>query len=175
MSFKVSWKIHFLCLIVACVICFFMKNFINNIFLALVINDVICNITGNVLVDTVILLIMFFVPITAVHELLHGSAYKLFGGKVKYGFKIIYAYTQETSGIVLHRTKFLMVLLAPVTIISAISLLVPGYISEIIFTLNFLGSLGDFVMAFYLCKSNENSYIIDRKYGFDIVDGHVSE
>lgn len=25
-------------------------------------------------------------------------------------------------------------------------------------------------MAFYLCRSNPNSYVVNRKYGFDIVD-----
>jgi hypothetical protein len=39
-----------------------------------------------------------------------------------------------------------------------------------IFILNLLGSTGDILMAFYLCRTNENSYILDRSYGFDVID-----
>lgn len=64
----------------------------------------------------------------------------------------------------------LIVLLAPVTIISSASLIIPGSIGGIVFLLNLLGSTGDLLMAFYLCRINHSSYIVDRKYGFDIVD-----
>ncbi len=30
-------------------------------------------------------------------------------------------------------------------------------------------------MAFYLCISNENSYIIDKSYGFDVVDSNIQD
>lgn len=108
-------------------------------------------------------------PINIIHELIHGSIYKLFGGKVKYRFKGIYAYTQETSGIILHKTKFLLVLLAQVAFISLAALLIPGEIGAIIFLLNLVGSTGDLLMALYLCKLNKSCYIVDRKYGFDAV------
>lgn len=95
--------------------------------------------------------------------------YRIFGGKVRYGFIGLYAYTKEVSGIILHRTKFLMVLLAPVTVISVISLLISKEAGLIIFLLNLLGSTGDLLMAFFLCKSDDSCYIADRSYGFDIV------
>ena len=47
--------------------------------------------------------------ITIIHEAIHGLCAKLFGGKVIFGFKGIYAYCQEVSGKELHRTKFLLV------------------------------------------------------------------
>lgn len=96
--------------------------------------------------------------------------HELFCGKVKYVFKVIFAYTQEISGIILHRTKFTIVFLAPVTVISAVSLIIPYNIGSIIFFLNLLGSTGDIVMAVFLCKSKGNSYVIDREYGFDVVE-----
>ncbi len=99
----------------------------------------------------------------------------MLGGKVKYGFKGLYAYAQEISGITLHRTQFLIVLLAPVTIISFGSVFIPGYIGYSIFLLNLLGSTGDLLMALYLCRSNENSYIIDESYGFDVVDSNIQD
>lgn len=109
------------------------------------------------------------VPITLVHELIHCIAYSLFGGRIKFGFKGICAYTQEVSVIVLHRTKFLVVLLAPATVISVLTIFIPNSIGSVIFLLNLLGSIGDIIMAIYLCKSDYNSYIIDKDYGFDII------
>lgn len=170
MSFKISWKIHVYCFILAFIFCLITQKYINDIFTNLLLNNKIINITGNTLLDTNIFIVVIFIPITIVHELLHGATYSLFGGKVKYGFKGIYAYAQEMSGIVLHRTKFLLVLIAPVTVISIVSLFIPGGIGDIVFILNLLGSTGDLIMAFYLCKSNENSYIVDKSYGFDVIN-----
>lgn len=170
MSFKVSWKLHILCFLISFIFCLVAQKYINVLFINLVLNNKIIKFTGNTLFDINICIVIIFIPITFVHELLHGAAYSLFGGKVMYGLKVIYAYAQETSGIVLHRTKFLIVLLAPVSLISIASVFIPESIGGIIFLLNLLGSTGDLLMALYLCRSNENSYIIDREYGFDIIN-----
>jgi hypothetical protein len=170
MSFKISWKVHLLCFLMACGICFIMNDLINDL-LFNIMNEI--KITQNVLVDCIIFVVLIFIPITFVHELLHGVTYTLFGGKVKYGFKGIYAYTKEVSGIVLHRNQFLIVLVAPVTIISMVSIFVPGGLSKFIFVLNLVGSTGDLLMAFYLCKGNENTYVVDREYGFDMVSKSI--
>lgn len=169
MSFKVSWKMHLLCLATTFLICFIMQDCLVKISTGLIINNVILNITGNLLLDEIIFFTLIFIPLNIVHELLHGSVYKIFGGKVKYGFKGICAYTQEISGIILHRSKFLLVLLAPVTVISIISILIPGEIGGIVYFVNISGSTGDILMALYLCKFKNDSYIIDRKYGFDVI------
>lgn len=170
MSFKVTWKTHLCCLIFTFAICVMQQNNIAHLFISLFLDNKIINFTGIYSLDIPIFLLLIFIPITFFHELLHGVIYKIFGGNVKYGFKGIYAYTQEISGIALHRTKFLLVLLTPLTVISLYSLLIPGYIGTLIFLLNLLGSTGDLLMAFYLCRSNENSYIIDRSYGFDVIE-----
>ncbi len=168
MSFKVSWKMHVVCLIMTFLMCYIMKDCLINISTGLIINNVILNITGNLLLDEIICFSLIFIPLNIVHEFLHGSVYKIFGGKVKYGFKGICAYTQEISGIILHRNKFLLVLLAPVTVISIISVLIPGEIGGIVYFVNIAGSTGDILMALYLCKFDNDSYIVDRKYGFDV-------
>lgn len=113
---------------------------------------------------------MILIPLTIIHELLHGIAYRIFRGKLKYGFNGIYAYTLEASGKALHRTKLLLMLLAPVTFISLASLLIPVAIDGLLFLLNLSGSNGDLLMALYLCKLSNDNYIIDRKHSFDIVD-----
>lgn len=170
MYFKVTWKIHLLCFLLAYGFCFIQTDNISNIFLALVVNFKVFRLTGMHFIDMVIAIILLMIPITLVHEVIHGIGYSVFGGKVKFGFKGIYAYTQEISGVVLHRTKFLVVLLAPVTIISLLTILIGTTIGSIIFILNFLGSIGDIIMAIYLCKGHSESYIIDKSYGFDIIE-----
>lgn len=170
MSFKVSWKVHLLSLIISYSICYIMKDLITNVFLVLFMNNKILDITSNIQIYFLLLLLIVFVLVILIHELVHGIIYQFFGGKVRYGFKVIFAFTQETSGIILHRTKFLIVLLGPLTLISLATLLIPGEFGAIIFLLNFLGSTGDLIMALYLLRTSSRCYIIDRKYGFDIID-----
>jgi len=109
------------------------------------------------------------IPISIVHEGIHGLVYKVFGGKVKYGFKGIYAYTQEISEMPIDRVKFLIILLAPLAVMSIITLLLPLWLGGMIFFLNLLGASGDLYMSYKLIKYDYNSKIIDRKYGFDVV------
>jgi len=109
------------------------------------------------------------IPISIVHEAIHGLAYEFFGGKVKYGFKGIYAYTQEVSEIPIDRIKFLIILLAPLTVMSILTLLLPVWLGGIIFLLNLLGASGDLYMSYKLIKYDSNSKIVDRIYGFDVV------
>ncbi|WP_461207808.1 DUF3267 domain-containing protein [Clostridium sp. DL1XJH146] len=170
MSFKVSWKLHVISFVFTLTVCLLLQDSIDSLFISLIYHKIIINITGNILVNFCIFIIVIFVPITVVHELLHGAAYKLFGGKVKYGFKFIYAYAQEISGMALDRTRFDIVLLVPVTFITIGSAFIPGSIGDIVFLLNLVGSTGDLLMALYLCRGNENSYIIEREYGFDMID-----
>ena len=170
MSFKISWKIHALCFLLAYIFCYIQIENISYVFLDLVINYKFFSLTGFYFLDTILAILILMLPITLVHEIIHGIAYIIFGAKIKFGFKGIYAYTQEISGIILHRTKFVIVLLAPVIIISLITLVIRSSLGSLIFLLNFLGSTGDIIMAIYLCKSNCNSYIKDREYGFDVIE-----
>jgi hypothetical protein len=80
----------------------------------------------------------------------------------------------KISGVVLHRNQFLIVLMAPVIVISLVTVLIPSYISMIVFVLNLIGSAGDLLMVFYLCKGNENSYVVDREYGFDMINKGIN-
>ena len=112
---------------------------------------------------------LLMAPITAIHEAIHGITYIIFGGKVKYGFKGIYAYTMEVSEKPLEITKFLVILLMPVTVISLLSLLLPNWLGNMVYLLNLIGSPGDLFMAFSLIKFDHSCKIIDRNYGFDIV------
>ena len=152
------------------IFCYIQIDNISNVFLDLAINYKFFNLTEFYFLDMIIATLILMIPITLVHEIIHGIAYIIFGGKIKFGFKGIYAYTQETCGVILHRTKFAVILLAPVTTISLITLFITSSLGSLIFLLNFIGSTGDIIMATYLCKSNANSYIKDREYGFDVIE-----
>lgn len=103
-------------------------------------------------------------------KIIHGIAYIIFSGNIKFGFKGTYAYIQETSSVILHETKFAVVLLALVTIISLSILFIISSLGTLIFLLHLLGSTGDIIRAIYLCKSSRNSYIKDREYRFDVIE-----
>jgi hypothetical protein len=44
-----------------------------------------------------------------------------------------------------------------------------------LFLLNLVGSTGDLYMAFYLCKLSNGSKIIDRNYGFDVIEDRLEK
>ena len=113
-----------------------------------------------------ILLLATITIITIAHELIHGLAFTIFGGRVKYKFKFIYAATEEVTNTPLSLTKFTVILLAPVTIISLFSLLLPSWLGNLIFISNLIGSIGDLYMAIGLIKYPYDSKIIDKPYGY---------
>lgn len=170
MSFKVTWENHILCFLLAYIFCYIEIDNISDVFLDLVINYKLFRLTEIYFLGMIIIILILMIPITLVHEIIHGITYIVFGSKIKFGFKGIYAYTQEISGVILHRTKFAVILLAPVTTISLSTLFITNSLGSLIFLLNFLGSIGDIIMAIYLCRSSTNSYIKDREYGFDVID-----
>jgi hypothetical protein len=157
-----------ICFIFALLISLSMMDLINDSYTIILIDSSIFNFTKDFTINSVILVVLLMIPITLVHEALHGLSYKFFGGRVRFGFKVIYAYCQEVSAIKLHRTKSLITLLAPVTIISLFSLLLPAGLGGMIFILNLVGSTGDLYMSFYLTRFS-SSYILDRNYGFDVI------
>lgn len=169
MSFKLTWKSHIICIIILVILVLVMKSVVDVILVNIFSQNIIFFPTKNLIVNFYIFTISLMIPISIMHESIHGAAYKLFGGKVKYGFKGIYAYTIETSGKKIPRWQFLIVLLAPLATISLVSLLFPVWLGGMIFLLNLLGASGDIYMALFLCKFNYESMIIDRSYGFDVV------
>jgi hypothetical protein len=42
---------------------------------------------------------------------------------------------------------------------------------NVVYLLNLLGSTGDIYMTIYLIRFNWRCKIVDRNYGFDVVDG----
>lgn len=129
--------------------------------------SLILNIRGYSLLDSLVILSVIMILVSFIHELIHASAFKLFGGKVRIGVKGLYAFTQELSGVPLTRMQFAVVLLSPLTVISAVSMLMPSWIGAIIYVLNIVGSLGDLIMTFNLAKYG-SCKIISKLDGFEI-------
>lgn len=167
MSFKITWKTHILCLILSIIITVMLGNIPSMILDEFFAHDFILYPTQNILINFSFYIIILYIPLTCFHEFIHGSIYKIFGGKVKYGFKGIYAFTQEVSGKPVSRTEFLIILLSPVVIISLLSLVFNNWLVHMIFLLNVLGSSGDILMSLYLVRINYKSKIFDKSYGFD--------
>lgn len=169
MSFKITWKTHVICFLIAVVTVKLLGSGADSIIDNFILKPFIFYPTKYLVINFYIYILLLLIPISIIHECIHGLAYKAFGGKVKYGFKGIYAYTQEVSGLPIDRIKFLIILLAPLTIMSIATLLLPNWLGGIIFLLNLLGASGDLYMSLMLIRYNWNSKIVDRKYGFDVV------
>lgn len=128
MSFKLNWKTK-------------IKIYLLAILITILFNKPINVMTYNIAIEiykfTKLSFSMYFFtfifiyfsvimfPIILLHESLHALVYLYLGGKVRFGFKYIYAYCQEVSGLQLSKTQFLIVLMAPVTVISLLSMLFP--------------------------------------------------
>lgn len=169
MSFKITWKTHVICILIAIIIVKLLGSNADNILDNFFLKPFIFYPTKFVAINFYFYALLLMIPISITHEGIHGLVFKAYGGKVKYGFKGIYAYTMEISELPINRTKFLIILLAPLTIISIVTLLMPNSLGGIIFLFNLLGASGDIYMSFKLIKYNWNSKIVDKKYGFDVV------
>lgn len=162
MAFRFSWRkfaLLYLILFALAYICreildIILLNFSMNIYMNFKYGDNLIFIFATML--TVIIVISLF------HELIHGLVYKVFGGRVQFGYKIMYAYTREVSGIAISRLKFTVILLAPIFFISIFTLLLPKWLGEFVLTYNILGSVGDLFMTCLMLKFKQGSRIIDR-------------
>ena len=170
-SYVLTWRTHLICIIISFVMAFtFLKKTIygcDNKIISFYNLD-----TYNVFLAAGISMLLFMlmlVPISLAHELLHGLAYKCFGRKVKFGFKIIYAYTMDITGKPIEARKFLVVLLTPLVVMSIVGLLLNNFVGDIILILNTLGASGDIYMCYLVLKYGIDNKILDSPKGFDVI------
>ncbi len=117
-----------------------------------------------------------------VHELVHGAAFKLVGGKdvsVRFGYASPGMLYTCADGAVLPRRAFVGVLLAPAAVVSAAFVACGLCFSAPLagFTclwLHLSGCTGDFAMARRIARSSV-PYVRDTKEGFDLVRPAVPE
>ncbi|NLM34005.1 MAG: DUF3267 domain-containing protein [Clostridiales bacterium] len=170
MNFKRSLKTKAMCFSMSYIIYYFMRGYVNLLLFNLLYKNLIWTITNNLIADILIFFIILMIPINMVHEWCHGILLKAFGGQVKYQWKGIYMQAQEVSKVPIHRTKFLMVLLLPVTVISIFAKLIPGWLGGVVLILNLFKSTEDVLKAFYLLKGNSDTYLIYKEDGYEMVD-----
>jgi len=125
-------------------------------------------IKGILINYTLISLTLVYV-MALIHELIHGLVSILLGGKVVIGFKWVYAYTKEVSNKHFKRFEYVLILLAPVIIMTILLLPVNHWITNLVIIFNIMGSTGDIVMSLIVLKHGKNSNIISNNEGFEII------
>lgn len=164
MEFKITNKLHLKLLFIALIFSIIFHNYLNTIIFNFFKKSI--DIFNYSITISFILLIATITMITIAHELIHGLTFTIFGGKVKYKFKFIYAATEEISNKPISLTQFTIILVAPVTVISFLSLLLPNWIGNLTFVSNLIGSVGDLYMSIGLIRYPYDSKIIDKPYGY---------
>jgi hypothetical protein len=168
MSFKITWKTHIVCMLITAVIAAVLFGQIDTTIQNCFLSGILRYPTGNIFLNFLLFIILLMIPVSLLHEAVHGAVYKIFGGRIIFGFNGIYAYCREITGITLSRSKFIAILLSPLVSISLLTWLVPHWIVSMVIILNALGSSGDILMFLYLC-SKPRCRILDKEYGFDII------
>lgn len=169
MIYKITWKTHMICTLISLAISLMMGRLIDNIMVGLSDTDILFRMIPWPQASFMVLVVLLMVPITLVHEYIHGVFYRSFKGKVRFGFKGIYAYCQETSGIAIERVNYLIVLLSPLVFISILAVLIGGWIGSLVYLLNLMGSSGDLYMAYKVSLCGKGSRVIDRPFGFEVI------
>jgi hypothetical protein len=169
MSYKISWKTYTASLLLSFLIIKIMGRNVINIFDNYFASEVMKYPSNNTIANFYIHIVVLMIPISLFRELIHGAMYLIFGGRVRYGIKFLYFFAQETSGIAVPWHIFILILSAPLILISSLSMILPYDIGRMIYLLNFISSSGDIFMIMILLKYNSGSKIIDRSYGFDVV------
>lgn len=164
MYFIVTKKTHILAFVVSCILIILQFNTVAEINM-----NILASVGSYRMLKYYIILILIILINSLLHELIHGIAYVSFGGKFIIGFKGTYFYTREITGKRLTVKEFAIVLLAPLTILSTVSLFIP-MVGGLMFFVNLLGSTGDIIMTFWLIKLNKNSLIVDMNEGFYVVN-----
>ena len=128
------------------------------------------DISGNVIVAVLLIVIYFFVLI--IHEVIHGIFFKLgTKEKVKFGFHG-FAASASVPNVYFYKRHYLLVAVAPAIILNLI-LLICCFIFEneyflmfyIILALHFAGCIGDFYVFFRLLKFKKDTLIEDTGIG----------
>ena len=130
----------------------------------------IAPITILIAISTIVFTLLF-------HEFIHGVAISMYGGKPGYGTGVahhILPYLYTTTETVFRRNQFIVILMAPLIVISVL-----GVISMAIFpsiahwfliplTINAAGAIGDILITFSLIRYPEHILLSDDHSGLTI-------
>jgi hypothetical protein len=170
MSFRVTIKTRIMYFFIATVILLILFNTEVSIFHNLFSKKFILYPTKHLIINLYLYKILLMVPVCFIHELIHAFLFSLYGGKITFKFKGLMLCTVEKSGIAIDRQKYLIILLAPLVIISLISLLLPPWLGGVFFILNIVESSADIYKGINLCILDWNCKIVYKNYGYDVVE-----
>lgn len=168
-SYKITWKTQIICVGLSIVIMLLLWPLYWNSVVTLFSSNIIYFPTKFKIVNAYIYIAAIISLLVILHEGLHGLAFKLYGGKVRFGIRHLNPYTLEISGLKLNRSQFLIVLLTPITVISLLTIFIPGITGKFLFMFDLISSTGDFFMAFILAGCKPGYKIKDSKYGIEII------
>lgn len=169
MIFKINTSMQIKCFFISAAIAAAMYRTIANLNQIYFTSGVANIPTSFPIINYFLFVSLVLIPITAIHEIIHGTFYRIYGGRPVYGFKGVYAFTMESTNMPIPRNSFLILLLAPVTVISFICAIIPGVWSPAVMALNLLGSTGDIYMAWGLRRLPPGCSIIDRHFGYEAI------
>ncbi len=123
-----------------------------------------------IVISTIVFTMLF-------HEFIHGMAVSMYGGKPRYGTGVahyILPYLYTTTETIFRRNQFIVILIAPLIVISVI-----GVISMIVFpsiahwfiiplTMNAAGAIGDLWMTFSIVRYPKHILLADDHSGLTI-------
>lgn len=165
--YRITWKTHIICILISLSVVLIFHGSITEMMESFILHGMPEIPSGNIVLNFYIWLFTLTMVVSVIHELVHGFMYRMLGGRVKFGFRFIYAYTREISGLRMKRYEFILILLSPLFSISIFSYPL-GYAGKMIFLINLLGSSGDAYMAVIAARKGKGCRIVDRSYGFDI-------
>lgn len=118
------------------------------------------------------LIVPFLILIIILHEVIHGIGYKIFGAKLKFGFKHLNIYTIDTSGNTYGIIEMFIIMFLPLLSLTFILLILSYMFKDnylyfifcIIF--NISSSIGDVILFIYMVTKGGGCKIKDTNYGF---------
>lgn len=117
-------------------------------------------------------IVFLLIVIVVLHELIHGIGYKIFGAKLKFGFKYLNIYTIDTSGNTYGIVEMFIIMFLPLLSLTIFLVLLSFifnnnyhyFIFCIIF--NISSSIGDIILFIYMLAKGGGCKIKDTNYGF---------
>ncbi|MDM9385505.1 DUF3267 domain-containing protein [Chlorogloeopsis sp. ULAP01] len=125
---------------------------------------------------TFLAFVVIFFGTLVIHELLHGLAFRAFGGSPRYGIKVKYffPYAYATSpGDIFSRNAFVTIGLAPLIVIDLVCLVLLAIFPQAtwlvwVLVINTSGASGDIWMAILLLRCPQLIQVEDRRAGMAI-------
>jgi len=122
--------------------------------------------------DAGLFLLLTLLPIP-LHELTHGAVMRYYGGRPRYGVGIahfVLPYAYATSNDVYTRRQFIVILLAPLVVLSTVGVLFLPWLPWLLIPLatNAAGSICDFWMTCYLLRLPSDVQLLDERSGLSV-------